>query len=153
MKQPLSNRIEKFLSNSSIISFAYREEPAIISFLFDEKDLSVFNNKKNHEDLRDYFRGRKLKLIIYTPDNVETIISLVDIETADTIKIDGPKFVANNIALFCEAKLPENTIFFINMMGNGKTPKGEKAIGLHPYWLDKKPLQIHGYSIIDKRET
>jgi len=133
------------------LAFAYRDKPAIFSFLFQEHNWEIFNTKKNHEDLRDFFRGRKMKLIIYTSDTIPTTISLVDTQTADTIKIEGPKFVTNNIILFADSKLPNDTIFIINLLCSGKTPEKEKAIAFHPYWVDKKPLQIHGYSLIDNR--
>lgn len=152
-KLPLPSRVEKFLSRVSFLAFAYRDKPAIFSFLFEQPNLIAFNEKSNHEDLRDYFRGRKLKLVIYTSDEVNTTVSLVDIETADSIKIEGPKFVTNNIILFHEAKLPEDTVFVINIGCYYKSPEGEKAMLVNPYWLDKKPLQIHGYSLIDRRSS
>lgn len=149
----LQNRVEKFLGNATFLAFAYRQKPAIFSFLFEQSQHSVFDNKKNHKDINEFFEGKKLKLIIYTSDKTPTTVSLVDINTADTIIIKGPKFVTNNIILFHEAKLPEDTIFVVNIMCRYKDNKGEKTMLLHQYWLDKKPLQIHGYSLIDKRSS
>lgn len=153
MKLSLQARIENFLNTSSFISFAYRGKPAIINFAYEHKNWQIFSDKKNHEDLRDFFRGRTIRFVIYTSDTVPTTVSLVDTKTADTIKIDGAKFIKNNIILFHEAKLPEDTVFVVNLMCSGKTKEGEKAIAVHPYWLDKKPLQIHGYSLIDNRKV
>lgn len=151
MAASLQSRVEDFLNEASIISFAYRSKPAIISFLFEKEKIHIFQQKKNHEDLRNFFRGRKLKLMIFTPESGNTEVSLVDTSTADSILLNNPKFVHNNIILFSEAKLPENTIFAVSLMCAARTKDNEKTIVLHEYWADKKQLEIHGYSLIDKR--
>ncbi len=151
MSLSLINRVESFLNNVSFIAFAYRDAPAILTFIFEEDKIPFFNNKKAHEDLRDFFRGKKMKFVVFTSDSNPTTISLVDTLTADSIVLDNPKFITNNLALFIDAKIPEQTIFAVNLLCQGRTKEGEKVMAVHPYWVDKKHLEIHGYSIIDNR--
>ncbi len=136
----------------SYISFVHSKKPYLISFIWEDWDKGIYNEKRNHESVRDFFRGRKIKLVVYTPDTTNTTISLVDTLTADAIILDNTKFITQNLAAFVEAKIPEDTIFEVGFACFIIPPNDPKRIWtIHPYWMDKKPLKIHGYSIIDKR--
>lgn len=147
-------KAEKFLSKASYISFTHSSEPQVLSFIWEDKDKKIFQEKRNHESVRDFFRGRKFKLIVYTSDTINTTVSLVDTLTADAIKLDGPKFITQNLVAFCEAKIAETTVFKVSFMCFVLPANATKRIPtLHSYWADKKALEIHGYSIIDKRSS
>jgi hypothetical protein len=152
MSQPLQARVETFLNSMHFIGLTHQPTDNVISFCWEKENISIFLNKKNHEDLRDFFRGRKMKLVIYTPDETITRTSLVDTETADTIRLDSVKFITNNIILFAEANMPIDTVFTISMMCPKKDKDGSIIMCLHEYWVDKKQLKIHGYSLIDNRK-
>ncbi|MGQ0739536.1 MAG: hypothetical protein ACT4OJ_10785 [Bacteroidota bacterium] len=141
---------EKFLTKVSYISFVHSKPPYVLSFIWEDKDKEIFNNKRNHEAIRDFFRGRKIKFVVHT--NKQTVVSIVDTLTADAIVLKGVKFITNNLVAFCEAKLPAHTIFKVNFMCFVLPPNDPKRIAtVHMYWADKKTLEVHGYSIIDER--
>ena len=153
MKLSLHDRVEKFLNKVSYLSFTHSQPPYGFSFIFQKEQREDFSNKNNNEDVRDYFRGRNMKLVIFTPNTGSTQVSLVDTETADTIRLYDPKFVTQNLLAFVESKVPENAIFtvtFMCFMPDPDNPSKMMAV-ISDYWTDKKLLKIHGYSLLDNR--
>lgn len=153
MKLSLPDRVEQFLNKVSYLSFTHSQPPYGFNFLFEAEQKADFLSKYNNEDVRDYFRGRKMKLVVYTADTIKTEVSLVDTQTADSVRLITPKFITQNLAAFIESKVPEDAIFTVTFMCFIPDPDNpvKKISLLNPYWTDKRLLKIHGYSIIDNR--
>lgn len=151
MSLSLHDQVESFLCKSMYISFAIESKEAVISFLFDKDGFDTFKEAQNYKNLRRYFKGKRVKLVIVTnPEGEKSSISLVDIHSGDALNLEGPKFVNGNIHKFFEAKVPENTTFKLTIVGKSR----DNSTMLIPAELaTHKPLEIHGYSVTDTRSA
>jgi hypothetical protein len=144
----LQNRVEKFLSNASYISFAIESKDAVLLFLFDKNNYHIFSNDKNFKDFLKYFEGRRMKFVIATSKEGETTICFFDLDNGDTLNIEGPKFINGNIHKFFESKVPLDRIFKFIMMGKSKD---NDTLIMPETLMKNKPVEIYGYSVTDNR--
>ena len=148
MELSLQQKVEGFLSKSQYLTFSLEKRPYLINFLFDNKHYQVFKKPKHFKNVVEYFKNRRMKLVIVTY-NENTTISFVDIDTADTLNIEGVKFVDGNIHKFFHLNPPKNTMFTLNM--TGKSADNETII--IPEQITTAQIKIHGYSVTDKRSA
>jgi len=139
-------KVESFLNESSFITFAISKKPFIISFHYYDKDYITFCKMENYPSIKEYFANRKIKFVIKT-DYFETVISLVDTKTGDTLNLRKPKFINGDIDRFFAVKPPENSKFQVLIMGR---EKDSETVILPEPLLDAN-LEIHGYSVNDRR--